>query len=97
MKRDAVSVLIRPLLTEKLTALREASNKVGFLVASDANRLEIKKAVESLLKVRVAHVNVMNVRGKVKRMGRFVGQRSDWKKAIVTLKPGEKLELFDTA
>ena len=97
MKRDAVSVLIRPLLTEKITGLREASNKVGFLVASDANRLEIKKAVESLLKVRVAHVNVMNVPGKVKRLGRFVGQRSDWKKAIVTLKPGEKLELFDTA
>lgn len=80
-----------------MTAMRESGNKVGFLVASNANRLEIKKAVETLLKVRVDHVNVMNVSGKVKRLGRFAGKRSDWKKAIVTLKEGEKLELFESA
>ncbi|TKB72771.1 MAG: 50S ribosomal protein L23 [Nitrospira sp.] len=97
MKPSLHRILIRPLLTEKMTALRESGNKVGFLVASHANRLEIKKAVETLLKVRVDHVNVMNVSGKVKRMGRFAGKRSDWKKAIVTLKEGEKLDLFESA
>ena len=97
MKQSLHRVLIRPLLTEKITAMRESGNKIGFLVASDANRLEVKKAVESLLKVRVDRVNVMNVSGKVKRLGRFAGKRSDWKKAIVTLKEGEKLELFESA
>ena len=97
MKPSLYRILIRPLLTEKMTALRESGNKVGFLVAPHANRLEIKKAVETLLKVRVDHVNVMNVSGKMKRMGRFAGKRSDWKKAIVTLKEGEKLDLFESA
>jgi large subunit ribosomal protein L23 len=90
-------VLIQPLLTEKITGLRETANKVGFIVRSDANRIEIKRAVESALKVRVERVNVMNVPGKIKRLGRFAGQRPDWKKAIVTLKPGEKLEMYESA
>ena len=92
MKGEKRGVLIQPLLTEKLTALRESANKVGFIVRSDANRIEIKRAVESSLKVRVERVNVMNVEGKTKRLGRFAGKRPDWKKAIVTLKAGEKLE-----
>ena len=96
MKTAPHDVLIRPLLTEKITALREASNKVGFLVRPDANRIQIKQAVESALKVRVERVNVINVRGKVKRLGRFAGKRSDWKKAIVTLKEGEKLDIYES-
>ncbi|MER3421947.1 MAG: 50S ribosomal protein L23 [Nitrospiraceae bacterium] len=96
MKRDSQDVLVQPLLTEKMTALRESGNKVAFIVRRDANRIEIKRAVESALKVRVERVNVMNVAGKVKRLGRFMGKRSDWKKAVVTLKEGEKLEMYES-
>ncbi len=97
MRRDPYTVLLSPLLTEKITAMRESGNKVAFLVRRDSNRIEIKRAVESALKVKVERVNVMNVRGKTKRLGRFVGKRSDWKKAVVTLKEGEKLELYESA
>ncbi len=96
MKRDPYEVLVRPLLTEKITAMRESANKVGFLVRRDANRIEVKRAVESALKVKVARVNIINVMGKTKRLGRFAGKRPDWKKAIVTLKPGEKLEMYES-
>ena len=89
-------ILIRPFLTEKMTALREQGNKVGFVVRADANRVEIKRAVETTLKVRVERVNVLNVMGKTKRLGRFAGKRPDWKKAIVTLKEGEKLEMYES-
>lgn len=83
MRGDLHQVLIQPLLTEKITALREQSNTVGFLVHPGANKVQIRQAVESLLKVKVAKVNVVNIRGKVKRMGRFVGRRSDWKKPLL--------------
>ncbi len=96
MKQGPYDVLVKPLLTEKLTALREAGNKIGFLVKQDANRVQIKRAIEAALKVRVERVNVMNVRGKMKRLGRFAGRRAGWKKAIVTLKEGEKLELYES-
>lgn len=97
MKMDLHAVLVQPLLTEKITGLREQTNTVGFMVHPDANRVQIRQAVEALLKVRVEKVNVMNVRGKVKRLGRFAGKRSDWKKAFVTLKKGEKLEMYESA
>lgn len=97
MKLDLHAVLVQPLLTEKLTSIREATNTVGFIVHPDANRVQVKQAVETLLKVKVARVNVMNVLGKVKRLGRFSGKRSDWKKAFVTLKAGEKLEMYESA
>ncbi len=97
MKVDSHRVLIRPLLTEKITGLREHTNTVGFVVHPDANRIQIRQAVEALLKVKVEKVNLMNVRGKVKRLGRFSGRRSDWKKAFVTLKEGEKLEMYESA
>lgn len=97
MTLDLHSVLIQPLLTEKVTAMREASNTVSFLVHPAANRLQIKQAVEALLKVKVDRVNVLNVQGKVKRLGRFSGKRPDWKKAFVKLKEGEKLELYESA
>ena len=95
MKRGPHDVLLRPLLTEKITAMRESANKVGFVVRSEANRIQIKRAVESALKVRVERVNILNVMGKTKRLGRFAGKKPDWKKAIVTLKEGEKLEMYE--
>lgn len=97
MKVDIHRVLVQPLLTEKITGLREKTNTVGFVVHPEANRVQIKQAVEALLKVKVDKVNLMNVRGKVKRLGRFSGKRSDWKKAFVTLKEGEKLEMYESA
>jgi len=97
MKIEMHRVLVQPLLTEKITGLREATNTVGFVVHPDANRVQVKQAVETLLKVKVEKVNLMNVRGKIKRLGRFSGKRSDWKKAFVTLKKGEKLEMYESA
>jgi large subunit ribosomal protein L23 len=97
MKVDSHRVLIRPLLTEKITGLREKTNTVGFVVHPDANRIQIRQAVEALLKVKVAKINIMNIRGKIKRLGRVSGMRSDWKKALVTLKEGEKLEMYESA
>ncbi len=97
MKVGTHAVLVLPLLTEKITALREKTNTVGFIVHPNANRVQIKQAVEALLKVKVEKVNVLNIRGKVKRLGRFSGRRSDWKKAFVTLKKGEKLEMYESA
>ena len=97
MKLDLRKILIQPLLTEKVTAMREQNNTVGFLVHPDANRIQVKQAVEALLKVKVERVNVLNVQGKIKRLGRFSGKRSDWKKAFVKLKEGEKLELYESA
>lgn len=97
MKIGMHEVLVQPLLTEKITALREQTNTVGFVVHPAANRVQIKQAVEALLKVKVEKVNVLTVQGKVKRLGRFSGRRPDWKKAFVTLKKGEKLELYESA
>ncbi len=88
-------LIVRPLLTEKSTSLRETQNKFCFVVRTDANRKEVKKAVEETLNVKVDKVHILNVGGKEKRLNRFVGKRPDWKKAIVTLKKGEKLELFE--
>jgi large subunit ribosomal protein L23 len=82
MKVDLHRVLVQPLLTEKITALREKTNTVGFVVHPDANRLQIKRAVELLLKVKVDRVNVMNVQGKVKRLGRFSGSDQIGKKHL---------------
>ncbi|HZR45211.1 MAG TPA: 50S ribosomal protein L23 [Candidatus Manganitrophaceae bacterium] len=88
-------LIVRPLLTEKSTLLREGLNKVSFVVRPDANRKEVKKAVEETLNVKVDKVHILNVGGKEKRLNRFVGKRPDWKKAIVTLKKGEKLAIFE--
>jgi len=97
MKRDPFDVLVKPLLTEKITGLQEQANRVAFVVKKNATRVDIHHAVESALKVKVQTVNVMNVMGKTKRQGRFVGKRADWKKAIITLREGEKLELYESA
>ena len=93
--RDPHDVLIRPLLTEKSADHKEQRNQVSFKVRMDANKIEVGRAVEETLKVKVSGVNLMIVLGKRKRLGKTAGKRPDWKKAIVTLKPGEKLELFE--
>ncbi|MCJ7500573.1 50S ribosomal protein L23 [bacterium] len=93
--RPYSKVIIRPLLTEKNATLKEDHNRVVFEVAPDANKIEIKKAVEEAFQVSVKSVNVLNVRGKLKRLGRKVGRRRDWKKAIVTLKEGSTIEFFE--
>ena len=90
---DARDILIRPLITGKSTQLME-EGKYVFVVAKKANKIEIAKAVAEVFNVKVANVNTVNVSGKVKRMGRFVGKRSDYKKAIVKLAPGETIEFF---
>ena len=90
---DARDILIRPLITEKSTQLME-EGKYVFFFAKKANKIEIAKAVAEVFNVKVANVNTVNVSGKMKRMGRFVGKRSDYKKAIVKLAPGETIEFF---
>lgn len=95
MNRDAYQILIRPLLTEKITGLKERHNKICFLVHPQSNKIDIKQAAEEILKVKIDAVHVINIHGKRKRLGRYEGKRSDRKKAILTLKKGEKLELFE--
>ncbi len=90
-------VLIRPLLTEKITGIRELKNCVAFAVDRRATRIDVRRAVERVFSVKVSSVNVLNVRGKKKRQGRYVGKRADWRKALVTLKEGEKIELYESA
>lgn len=88
-------VIRKPLLTEKGAALNEGSNTVLFEVNREANKIEIKRAVEEIFKVKVADVHTMNVRGKKKRMGRNEGRTRNWKKAMVTLQAGEKLDFLE--
>ena len=84
-----------PIITEKTHALKEAANKLTLRVALKANKIEIRKAVEDLFKVKVLSVNTIHMRGKSKRMGKKEGVRPDWKKAIVTLAPGEKISGYE--
>ena len=91
---EARDILIRPLITERTTQLM-AEGKYVFVVAKGANKIEIGKAVAEVFKVKVDSVNTVNVTGKVKRMGRSVGKRSDYKKAIVKLAAGESIEFFE--
>jgi large subunit ribosomal protein L23 len=88
-------VVQRPLLTEKGTRLKEEGNQYLFRVAKTANKVEIKHAIEQLFKVSVLEVHTVQLRGKVKRLGRFQGRRPDWKKAIVSLKEGHSIELYE--
>ena len=91
---EAREIIIRPLITEKSTTLMAEGTYV-FEVAKAANKIKIAKAVSEIFKVKVADVNTINVEGKKKRMGRFVGKRSDFKKAIVKLAAGETIEFFE--
>ena len=88
--------LIRgPIITEKTHAMREANNKLTLKVDVKANKIEIRKAIEVLFKVKVLAVNTIQMMGKKKRMGKSEGKRPDWKKAIVTLAPGEKIAGYE--
>src|SRR5713101_4152732 len=87
-------VIRRPLVTEKTSILREDGKTIVFQVAPGANKVEIKRAVEQLLGAKVASVRTSIAHGKVKRQGRYAGQRPDWKKAYVTLREGEKMPEF---
>ena len=91
---EARDILIRPIVTEKSTALME-QGKYTFRVPLAATKVQIRQAVEQIFKVKVQAVNTMRYEGKVKRLGRTQGRRSDWKKAVDTLKPGETIELFE--
>ena len=106
--RNPEQIIKRPLLTEKGTRLKETGgnpdgeldpekvkSQLLFEVARDANKVEIRRAVEKLWNVNVVSVHTSVVRGKEKRMGRFIGQRSNWKKAVVTIAPGQNIEFFE--
>ena len=96
MKRPAHQIILAPLITEKSTELKDEESQLCFRVARDANKIEIKKAIESLFSVKVQSVRTAQIHGKVKRVGRNVGRRPDWKKAYVRLRPGEKMiEYFE--
>jgi large subunit ribosomal protein L23 len=93
--KDLSQVVRKPLVTERFADLRERDNKFIFEVHPDANKHEIRQAIEHYFGVKVTDVRTMNMRGKVKRLGRFSGKRADWKKAIVTLAEGDGIDLFD--
>ena len=88
-------IIRRPLVTEKSTIQKEASNQVAFEVEKSATKIDIRRAVEKNFKVRVVDVRTQNVLGKKKRRGRMIGKRRDWKKAVVTLEPGSRIEFFE--
>ena len=88
-------VIKEPHITEKANIQKEVTNQITFRVHKNANKVEIRQAVETFFKTKVLEVRTMNVRGKKRRMGRTVGKKSDWKKAVVRLAPGENIEFFE--
>lgn len=92
--RESHQIVRRPVVTEKGTALKE-QNKYLFEVDRRANKVQIRQAIEALFHVKVAAVHTVAMRGRIKRLGRFVGRTSDWKKAIVTLREGHSIEFFE--
>lgn len=95
--RSPHQIIRRPLISEKGTDLRDRVNQYLFEVAQDANKIEIKRAVESLFQVNVLRVQTLSVKGKKKRVGRLVGRTPDRKKAVATLKEGDNIEFFEGA
>lgn len=95
MNRDPRAVILRPIMTEKSMRQKEERNVVTFQVRPDANKVEIRRAVEAIFRVKVSDVRTLSYQGKRKRMGRFQGHRPDWKKAVVQLAPGHKIELVE--
>jgi large subunit ribosomal protein L23 len=91
----ANEIIKRPLITEKTSIQKEMNNQLTFEVDRRANRIEIKRAIETVFNVRVSEVKTIQVRGKVKQRGRITGKRRDWKKAIVKLMPGERIDFFE--
>ena len=92
---DVYNIIREPHIAEKGNIQKEINNQITFKVAKTANKMQIKEAVESLFKTTVIDVKTMNVKGKKRRVGRNIGKRPDWKKAIVKLAPGENIEFFE--
>ena len=92
--REPYEILVKPLVSEK-SMMMMGENKYSFAVAKDANKIEIKNAVEKLFNVTVLSVNTRTIQGKVNRQGRYEGKRPDVKKAIVTLKAGDQIKVFE--
>jgi large subunit ribosomal protein L23 len=90
-------VILRPIVTEKSSLMKDGGNQYVFEVARTANKIEIAKAVELLFKVKVVSVRVMNMEGKKRRLGKFSGKRPDWRKAVVKLNPKDKISFFEGA
>ncbi len=97
MSLNALNIIKKPLISEKGAALAETSNMYAFEVSRTATKPEIRAAVEALFKVKVVGVRTMVCHGEIKRVGRFTSKRSNWKKALVTLEKGQKIELFQGA
>ena len=93
--RDARDVIIRPVVTERSTIMADENDAFTFVVAQDANKIEIKNAIESLFDVKVRSVNTMRYRGKLRRVGRNYGRRPSFKKAIVKLVEGERIDVYE--
>lgn len=97
LNKQVYGVIVRPIVTEKTSALKAEANKIVFEVQKTANKIDVKTAVEKLFDVTVTDVSTMIMRGKAKRVGKSFGRRSNWKKAIVTLKAGTDLDVFGSA
>ncbi|MGO8991325.1 MAG: 50S ribosomal protein L23 [bacterium] len=95
--KEAQKIIQRPMITEKSTRQKEEGRQYVFEVHRDANKVEIQSAVERLFKVKVLRVRTSNMLGKVKRLGRKQGKRPDWKKAVVTLREGDRIDFFEGA
>lgn len=93
--RNIYDVIVRPVITEKATEQLDRNQVYTFVVARQANKIEIAQAVEKLFNVKVNSVRTMHYRGKQRRVGRNVGQRPSWKKAVVTLRAGDTIEIFE--
>lgn len=93
--RNIHEIIVSPVVTEKSTEMLEKQGAYSFVVAKDANKLEISKAVETLFNVKVTDVRTMRYKGKERRVGRYIGRRASWKKAIVTLNEGDTIEIFE--
>jgi large subunit ribosomal protein L23 len=94
---DARQIIIKPMVTEKTTATREADNQYAFRVIAGATKRQIAEAIEEIFSVRVLKVRTMKMEGKLKRLGRTIGRRPSWKKAIVTLAEGDSVDFFEGA
>ncbi len=95
MRKDPHDIIVRPLVTEKGAMIQEHVNQYFFEVRKDANKIDVKCAIENLFEVKVEKVNTMRMPGKWKRLGRYTGRSTGWKKAIVTLREGDAIELFE--
>lgn len=95
MSKNQHDLIRKPIITEKAGDAKDKHNKITFAVDPRANKMEVKKAVESIFKVKVDKINIINVKGKPKKLGRSSGKRADWKKAVVTVSGGQTIEVFD--